>query len=82
MLAGVGGACKLFLAAGARTSVEGGERMAAALARAPGRGLVTVSNHVGSVDDPLITSSSERRGGRGLSASRPLSGSVDVQVVK
>lgn len=59
VLAGVGGACKLFLTAGARTAIEGQERMAAALAREPGRGLITVSNHVGAVDDPLITSSSE-----------------------
>lgn len=59
MLAGVGGACKLFLAAGSRTSVSGAEHMAAALDRAPGRGLLTISNHVGSIDDPLITASSE-----------------------
>ena len=60
VLAGVGGACKLFLTAGARTAIEGQERMAAALNRDAGRGLITVSNHVGAVDDPLITSSSER----------------------
>lgn len=59
VLAGVGGACKLFLTAGARTAIEGQERMAAALNREAGRGLITVSNHVGAVDDPLITSSSE-----------------------
>jgi monolysocardiolipin acyltransferase len=59
VLAGVGGACKVFLATAARTSVSGREHMAAALERAPGRGLLTVSNHVGSIDDPLITASSE-----------------------
>ncbi len=59
VLAGVGSACKLFLTAGARTAIEGQERMAAALSREAGRGLITVSNHVGAVDDPLITSSSE-----------------------
>lgn len=59
VIAAVGGTCKLFLQAGARTSVQGGERMAAALRRPPGQGLITVSNHVGSIDDPLITSSSE-----------------------
>ena len=64
VLAGVGGACKLFLAAGARTSIRGQEQMVAALARSPGRGLITVSNHVGSIDDPLITSSSEWGGDR------------------
>lgn len=57
VIAAVGGTCKLFLQAGARTSVQGGERMAAALRRPPGQGLITVSNHVGSIDDPLITSS-------------------------
>lgn len=56
VLASVGGACRLFLAAGTHTSVLGREHMAAALARAPCRGLITVSNHVGSIDDPLITS--------------------------
>ncbi len=61
VIAAVGGTCKLFLHAGARTSVEGSERMAAALARPPGQGLITVSNHVGSIDDPLITTSSEFR---------------------
>ena len=59
VLAGVGGACKLFLAAGARTSVAGQEHMAAALARPPGRGLVTVCNHVAAIDDPLVTAARE-----------------------
>ena len=59
VVAGIGGACKLFLQAGARTSVVGREHMAAAMERPPGVGLITVSNHVGSIDDPLITSSSE-----------------------
>ncbi|PSC72012.1 phospholipid glycerol acyltransferase family [Micractinium conductrix] len=57
VVAGIGGACKLFLQAGARTSVVGREHMAAAMERPPGVGLITVSNHVGSIDDPLITSS-------------------------
>ena len=55
VLAGVGGACKAFLAGAARTRVEGGEVMAAALARPPGQALITVSNHVAAVDDPLAT---------------------------
>ncbi|KAF8067215.1 N-acylphosphatidylethanolamine synthase [Scenedesmus sp. PABB004] len=38
------------------TSVEGAEHMAAALARAPGRPLITVCNHVASMDDPLVMS--------------------------
>eukprot|EP00887_Chlorella_sp_A99_P008113 scaffold12.g8113.t1 len=56
VVAGVGGACHLFLGVASATRVEGGEHMRAALARPAGQALLTVSNHVGSIDDPLITS--------------------------
>ena len=56
VVASVGGACKLFLSGASRTTVEGMEHMRAALERPPGQALITVSNHVGSIDDPLITS--------------------------
>ena len=55
VLAGVGGACRLFLHGASRTRVEGGQHLAAALERPAGQALITVSNHVGSIDDPLIT---------------------------
>ncbi|KAF6264855.1 hypothetical protein COO60DRAFT_1266700 [Scenedesmus sp. NREL 46B-D3] len=38
------------------THVEGAEHMAAALAREAGRPLITVCNHVASMDDPLVMS--------------------------
>lgn len=38
------------------TKVDGAERMAAALAREQGRPLITVCNHVASMDDPLVMS--------------------------
>jgi monolysocardiolipin acyltransferase len=38
------------------TQVEGAERMAAALGREQGRPLITVCNHVASMDDPLVMS--------------------------
>lgn len=38
------------------TSVEGGQHMEAALSRELGRPLITVSNHVASMDDPLVMS--------------------------
>ncbi len=55
MLAGVGSACKAFLAGAARTSVQGAHIMHSALERPPGQALITVSNHVAAIDDPLIT---------------------------
>jgi monolysocardiolipin acyltransferase len=55
VLAGVGGACKAFLAGASRTTVRGGEIMAAALDRPAGQPLITVSNHVSSLDDPMVT---------------------------
>ncbi|KXZ56767.1 hypothetical protein GPECTOR_1g691 [Gonium pectorale] len=36
------------------THIEGQERLAAALSRPTGQGLVTVSNHVAALDDPLV----------------------------
>lgn len=38
------------------TTVEGGQHIEAALAREPGRPLITVCNHVASMDDPLVMS--------------------------
>lgn len=38
------------------TQVEGGEHMQAALQRQAGRPLITVCNHVASMDDPLVMS--------------------------
>lgn len=55
VLAAAGGAARAFMAGAARTEVSGAERLAAALDRPPGRGLITVSNHVASIDDPLVT---------------------------
>ncbi|GBF99938.1 hypothetical protein Rsub_12631 [Raphidocelis subcapitata] len=37
------------------TEVEGAEHLTAALQREPGRALITVSNHVASIDDPFVT---------------------------
>ncbi|GAB4819514.1 hypothetical protein N2152v2_006560 [Parachlorella kessleri] len=56
VVAGVGSACKAFLHGASRTTVEGADIMRAALERPQGQALITVSNHVGSIDDPLITS--------------------------
>ena len=56
VVAGVGSACKAFLHGASRTTIEGSEIMRAALERPRGQALITVSNHVGSIDDPLITS--------------------------
>lgn len=55
VLAGVGSACKAFLHGASRTSISGAEVLAGALERPPGQALITVSNHVGAIDDPLIT---------------------------
>jgi len=38
------------------TVVQGGNYLEKALRREEGRPLITVSNHVGSMDDPLVTS--------------------------
>lgn len=55
VIAGVGGACKAYLNGVARTRVSGGEHFVKALERPEGQPLITVSNHVASIDDPLVT---------------------------
>lgn len=55
MLAGLGGLCKAFLTATTSVEIINLERMIAALERRPGQGLITVSNHVASLDDPMVT---------------------------
>jgi 1-acyl-sn-glycerol-3-phosphate acyltransferase len=55
VLATLGSVCKAFLCATTSVEIIGAERMVAALERSPGQGLVTVSNHVASIDDPMIT---------------------------
>ena len=54
VLAGVGGICKLFMAGLAHTRLTGGEILEAALKRPPGQALITISNHVAAMDDPLV----------------------------
>ncbi|KAK9823150.1 hypothetical protein WJX72_000637 [[Myrmecia] bisecta] len=55
LIATAGAACKVFMTALTRTSVEGREHMQQALARPADQALITVSNHVASMDDPLVT---------------------------
>jgi monolysocardiolipin acyltransferase len=55
VLGSVGAASKLFLAGASQTTVQGAEVMQAALERPRGQPLITVSNHVASLDDPLVT---------------------------
>ena len=55
MLASLGGLCKAFLTATTSVEIINAERMIAALERRPGQGLITVSNHVASLDDPMVT---------------------------
>ena len=51
----LGGASRLWMHVLNDTKVEGSEILAAAVqSRAPGRGLLTVSNHVCALDDPLV----------------------------
>jgi monolysocardiolipin acyltransferase len=47
---------RAFMTRANSTHVEGAEHMAAALAREAGRPLITVCNHVASMDDPLVMS--------------------------
>lgn len=47
---------RAFMTRANNTHVEGAEHMAAALAREAGRPLITVCNHVASMDDPLVMS--------------------------
>ncbi|CAK0783341.1 hypothetical protein CVIRNUC_006540 [Coccomyxa viridis] len=56
VLASVGAASKAFMQILSRTHVEGGHIMQQALQRPTGQALITVSNHVASLDDPLLTS--------------------------
>ncbi|WIA32912.1 hypothetical protein OEZ86_006083 [Tetradesmus obliquus] len=47
---------RAFMTRANSTTVEGAEHMTAALAREAGRPLITVCNHVASMDDPLVMS--------------------------
>ncbi len=47
---------RAFMTRANNTSVQGAEHMAAALARPAGTPLITVCNHVASMDDPLVMS--------------------------
>lgn len=47
---------RAFMTVANRTQVQGAEHMAAALQREQGRPLITVCNHVASMDDPLVMS--------------------------
>ncbi|BDA47309.1 probable Tafazzin [Coccomyxa sp. Obi] len=54
-LAAVGAASKVFMGALSSTSVQGASIIRSALDRPTGQALITVSNHVASLDDPLVT---------------------------
>lgn len=49
-------ASRSFMTVANSTTVEGAEHMQAALDRRQGRPLITVCNHVASMDDPLVMS--------------------------
>lgn len=51
---GVGGACNVFLRLLSHTTVQGAEVMERAMARPKDQPLITVSNHLAGVDDPLM----------------------------
>lgn len=54
VLGSVAAASKLFMQGLSRTTVEGRAALAAAQARPAGQPLITVSNHVAAMDDPLL----------------------------
>jgi monolysocardiolipin acyltransferase len=54
VLGSVAAASKLFMQGLSTTTVEGGAVLTAAQARPPGQPLITVSNHVAAMDDPLL----------------------------
>lgn len=55
VLVSLGSLCKAFLSATTTVEIAGAERVVAALERRPNQGLITVSNHIASIDDPMVT---------------------------
>ncbi|KAK9836166.1 hypothetical protein WJX81_006146 [Elliptochloris bilobata] len=56
VMAMVGSLSRAFMHGLCSTRIEGAEVLHAALDRPPGQGLITVSNHVAALDDPLVVS--------------------------
>lgn len=52
----LGSAARSYMTSLNTTRVEGAELMASALRRPVGQALITVSNHVAALDDPLVVS--------------------------
>ena len=50
----VGAASKIFMQGLTTTAIVGGDILRNALRRTEGQALITVSNHVASLDDPLV----------------------------
>ena len=55
LILGLGAISKLFMSLGTETVIRGEEYLHRALQREKGQPLITVSNHVASIDDPLVT---------------------------